>query len=175
MFAQGARRTGGSPAGAAGCVSPLPQQLGAGGLGGGGFGGRGRGARPDSTARPDSSARRRPARGAAAGCPPFFPDSLALTAAQKQQIVALRASFAQAHATELAQLQTIAQNARAARQSGQSADQVRAITAQAQPIRAALNAPEQQVQAQVEATLTPGQLGWMEAHAPPRRGRGARP
>ena len=108
----------------------------------------------------------------ARGCPPGFPDSLALTAAQKQQIVSLRAAFAQAHASELAQLQTIAENARAARQAGQSQDQVRTITSQAAPIRTALRAPGEQLQQQVEATLTAGQLAWMRSHGPMRRGGG---
>ena len=102
LAAQGARRTGGG-AGADDCVSPLPMPM----MGGptGGRGGRGRGAPPDSTTQSDSSARRRAPR--ARGCPPFFPDSLALSAAQKQQIVSLRATFAQSHATEFAQLRAI--------------------------------------------------------------------
>jgi hypothetical protein len=134
----------------------------------GGRGGRGRGGPPDSTARSDSSARRRPPR--ARGCPPFFPDSLALSVAQKQQIVSLRATFAQNHATEFAQLRAIDQNARTARDGGQTEAQVRAIMAQAEPIRKALREPEKQMQNQVEATLSAGQLAWMKAHAPPPRG-----
>jgi hypothetical protein len=170
LAAQGARRIGGA-AGAGGCVSPLPMPMGggAGAFGAGGRGGRGRGAGSDSTARPDSSARRRPAR--ARGCPPFFPDSLALTAAQKQQIVSLRATFAQNHATEFAQLRAIEQNARTAREGGQTDAQLRAITAQAEPIRKALREPEKQMQNQVEATLSAGQLAWMKAHSPPPRAR----
>jgi hypothetical protein len=172
LAAQGGRRSGAAGAGASGCVSPLPMPMmgGPGAFGPGGRGGRGgRGASGDSTARPDSAARRRPPR----GCPPFFPDSLALSASQKQQIVSLRSAFAQNHATELGQLQSIAQNAHAARQAGQTDEQVRAIMAQAAPIRKALRTPEQQVQKQVEATLSAGQLTWMKAHgrAGQRRGR----
>lgn len=150
--------------------------LGGGGPGmfGGGRGGRGRGPRPDSSASSDSTARPRPARGRG-GCPPFFPDSLALTPAQKQQIVTLRANFAQTHSAELAQLRSIEQNARQARQSGQTDDQVRAIQVQAEPIRKGLREPEQALQVKVEATLTPGQLAWMKAHMPPGRGGRGRP
>lgn len=167
--AQGAQPTAASAGGSA-CVSPLPQPLEG---GPGGFGMRGRGGRrggPDSLARGDSMPRRRPPR--ARGCPPGFPDSLALAPAQKQQIVSLRAAFAQSHATELAQLQTISENARAARQAGQSEDQVRAISSQAAPIRAALRAPGRQLQQQVEATLTANQLAWMRSHGPMRHGAG---
>jgi len=166
-----AQSTGGTAGAAAGCVSPLPMPMGgAGGGGRFGAGGRARGARPDSSARSDSGARRRPPR--ARGCPPFFPDSLALSAAQKQQIVSLRATFAQNHSADYAQLRTIDQNARTAREAGQTDAQVRAIMAQAEPIRKALREPEKQLQNRIEATLSAGQLAWMKAHSrPPRGGR----
>ncbi len=157
------------------CVSPMPMPIGGGpGMFGAGRGGRGRGQRPDSSASSDSTARPRPPRGRG-GCPPYFPDSLALTPAQKQQIVNLRTNFAQTHSAELAQLRSIEENARQARQSGQTDDQVRAIQAQAAPIRTGLREPEQAMQVKIEATLTPGQLAWMKAHMPPGRGARGRP
>jgi Spy/CpxP family protein refolding chaperone len=155
--AQGGQQQAG--AGGDACVSPLPMPPfgGRGGMGGPGHGGPPPGGRGG--------------RGGRRGCPPFFPDSLALTAAQKQQIVSLRAGFQQAHASQFAQLKTISDSARAARQAGLPSDQVRAIMAQAKPIHEALRGPGEQVQQQVEATLTPGQLAWMQSHRPRMRTR----
>jgi hypothetical protein len=101
------------------------------------------------------------------GCPPFFPDSLALSATQSQQIVALRAAFRQQNAPAFAQLKAISDSARAAMSAGATRDQMRAIMAQAKPINESLRAGGQQVQSQVEALLTPGQLAWMKAVRPP--------
>ncbi len=157
------------PAGGA-CVSPLPPPpFGAfGGRGGRGFG-RG-GPPPDGGARPDSAAPRgrggRDGRGMR-GCPPFFPDSLALSAAQSQQIVALRAAFHQQNAPAFAQLKAISDSARAAMNAGATRDQMRAIMEQAKPINESLRAGNKQVQGQVEALLSPGQLAWMKAFRPP--------
>jgi len=69
-------------------------------------------------------------------------------------------------------LRTIDQNARTAREAGQTDAQVRAIMARAEPIRKALREPEKQLQNRIEATLSAGQLAWMKAHSrPPRGGR----
>jgi Spy/CpxP family protein refolding chaperone len=132
------------------CVSPLPMPLGA------ALGGRGAG-----------RASRRP------GCPPFFPDSLALSPAQQQQIVALRAAFRQSNAAPFARLTAISDSARAARAAGATPDQVRAIEDQARPIEKSLRPGNEQVQLKIEAVLTPGQLAWMRAFRSARgRGRG---
>ncbi len=156
------------------CVSPLPPPpFGAfGGRGGRGFG-RG-GPPPDGAARPDSTAPHgRGGRGGRgmrpAGCPPFFPDSLALSPTQSQQIVALRATFRQQNAPAFTQLRAISDSARAAMNAGATRDQMRAIMEQAKPINESLRAGSQQVQSQVEALLTPGQLAWMKAFHPPHR------
>src|SRR5471032_1521529 len=86
-----------------------------------------------------------------------FPDSLALTAAQKQSIASLRETFAKAHASELAQLRQYGQYGRSAGQTGAPAARSGAMPAQADSIRRALRPAQKQLELLEEATLTPAQ------------------
>jgi Spy/CpxP family protein refolding chaperone len=113
------------------------------------------------------------------GFPPL-PDSLKLTQAQKDSIAVLRAAFRAAHAPQLDSLKAIFEAARAARQSGATREEVRAILVTGRPIAEALRPDVVALHQAVRAVLTDAQRAWLEAHrprrlGPPMAGSGPRP
>ena len=95
-----------------------------------------------------------------------FPDSLKLTQAQQDAIKALRDAFATAHATDLARLQAIHDQARAAMQAGKTRAEVRAILQAARPVLEGLKGAFDALHTAIEAVLTPAQKAWIAAHRP---------
>jgi Spy/CpxP family protein refolding chaperone len=94
----------------------------------------------------------------------LLPDSLRLTAEQKAAIAALHEAFMKATAADIAALRAIEREAKAAIAAGKSRDEVRAILAKADPIRARLDAAFKELQADIWALYTPEQRAWIEAH-----------
>lgn len=102
----------------------------------------------------------------------LLPDALKLTAEQKAAIAALHDAFMKANAADIAALQAIEQEARAAVKAGKSRDEIRAILAKAAPIRERLDAAFRKLQADIWAVYTPEQRAWIEAHRAKGCGRG---
>jgi Spy/CpxP family protein refolding chaperone len=94
----------------------------------------------------------------------LLPDALRLTAEQKAAIGALHDAFMKATAADIAALQAIEKEAKAAIRAGKSRDEIRAILAKADPIRARLDAAFKKLQADIWAVYTPEQRAWIEAH-----------
>lgn len=99
------------------------------------------------------------------GRPPL-PDSLALSTAQLESIAALREAFKTEHAEELTALKAIFDEARAARQSGATRDEVRAILIEGRPIHEALRPDVQALHEAIRAVLTDAQRAWIAANRP---------
>ena len=102
-----------------------------------------------------------------------LPDALRLTAEQKAAIAALHDAFMKANAADIAALQAIEREAKAAIRAGKSRDEVRAILAKAIPIQARLEAAFKKLQADIWAVYTPEQRAWIESHRPHGCKRGA--
>ena len=94
----------------------------------------------------------------------LLPDALGLTAEQKAAIVALHDAFMTATAADVAALQAIEKEARAAVRAGKARADVRAILATAAPIVARLDAAFRKLQADIWAVYTPEQQAWVAAH-----------
>jgi Spy/CpxP family protein refolding chaperone len=94
----------------------------------------------------------------------LLPDALKLTAEQKAAIAALHDAFMKANAADIAALQAIEQEAKAAVKAGKSREEVKAILANAAPIRERLDAAFRKLQADIWAVYTPEQRAWIEAH-----------
>ena len=94
----------------------------------------------------------------------LLPDALRLTAEQKAAIAALHDAFMKATAADIAALQAIEKEAKTAIRAGKSRDEVRAILAKADPVRARLDAAFKKLQADIWAVYTPEQRAWIEAH-----------
>jgi Spy/CpxP family protein refolding chaperone len=95
-----------------------------------------------------------------------FPEELKLTAEQKAAIHALHEQFLAANKADIAALQKIHDDARAAIKAGKSREEVRAILERAIPIRARLDARFEALRAAIWAIYTPEQRAWLEAHKP---------
>jgi Spy/CpxP family protein refolding chaperone len=95
-----------------------------------------------------------------------FPDSLKLTTEQKAAIEALHAAFTTANAADIAALQALEAQARAAMQSGRGAGDIRAILAQGAPILVRMNAAFAALQAAILQVYTPAERAWISAHQP---------
>ena len=95
-----------------------------------------------------------------------LPDNLKLTDAQRAQIKSLMTSFRAAHQPELAAMQSAMKEARAARLSGATPDQRRALFAKTAPQRQQLMAANKQLYAQIQQVLTPDQRTWLASHRP---------
>jgi Spy/CpxP family protein refolding chaperone len=95
-----------------------------------------------------------------------LPDALRLTVEQKAAIVALHDAFMAATAADVAALRAIEVEAKAAIRARKPRDDVRAILAKGDPIRARLDAAFKKLQADVWAVYTPEQRAWIEAHRP---------
>ena len=95
-----------------------------------------------------------------------LPENLRLTVEQKAAIAALHDAFAKAVAPDVLALRAIEQEARAAIRAGKSREEVRAILAKADPIRARLDAAFKKLQADIWAIYTPEQKAWIESHRP---------
>jgi Spy/CpxP family protein refolding chaperone len=96
----------------------------------------------------------------------LLPDSLQLSAAQETQIRALMAAFVESTRADLAALAAIRQQAREAFAAGKSAEEIRAILATGDAIRARLHEAERKLHADILALLTPAQRAWLEAQRP---------
>jgi hypothetical protein len=105
-----------------------------------------------------------PANAKGPGAP--FPDSIALSAAQKTAIQTLTIAFVTTNASDLAALQAIHAQAMAAVKAGDTRAQVQAILQTAAPTLASLHAAADALHAAISAVLTPAQLAWISAHAP---------
>jgi Spy/CpxP family protein refolding chaperone len=95
-----------------------------------------------------------------------LPDVLRLTVEQKAAIVALHDAFMAATAADVVALRAIEAEAKAAIRARKPRDDVRAILAKGDPIRARLDAAFKKLQADVWAVYTPEQRAWIEAHRP---------
>ena len=93
-----------------------------------------------------------------------FPDSIALTQTQKDAIQALRTNFRTANQGALDSLKAIFEAAHAARESGATRDQVRAILVTGRPIGEALRPKVIALHLSVLALLTPAQRAWILAN-----------
>lgn len=100
---------------------------------------------------------------------PVFPDSLALTDEQRAEMLALRIAFREAHLDELTALRAVFMQARQARLSGASREEVRQILAGARDIADALRPEVEALHAALRAVLTDAQRDWIEANRRPRR------
>jgi len=69
-----------------------------------------------------------------------------------------------ATAADIAALQAIEKEVKAAIRAGKPRDEIRAILAKADPIRARLDAAFKKLQADIWAVYTPEQRAWIEAH-----------
>jgi len=94
----------------------------------------------------------------------LLPDALKLTAEQKAAIAALHDAFMKATAADVAALQAIEREAKAAIRAGKSREEVRAILATGGPIVARLDAAFKKLQADIWAVYTPEQKAWIQAH-----------
>ncbi len=101
-----------------------------------------------------------------------FPDSIALTQAQKDAIQALRTAFRAANQPALDSLKTIFERARAARAAGANREAIHAILVTGRPIGEALRPKVFALHLAVVAVLTPSQRAWLLAS---RLGRPAAP
>jgi Spy/CpxP family protein refolding chaperone len=81
-----------------------------------------------------------------------------LTDVQKGQVRAVNQAFDKAHATQLEQLRTIMEQARAAREAGKSQDELRAIMETARPINEALAPDRKAASEEIVKLLTPSQI-----------------
>jgi hypothetical protein len=97
-----------------------------------------------------------------------FPASLALSTAQQNQIVALRAAFGEQTAKDAADYNAIVLEARNARAAGASAASIDAIVAKGSAIAERLRSAEAALQTAIEAVLTPAQREWLARCATPR-------
>jgi Spy/CpxP family protein refolding chaperone len=95
-----------------------------------------------------------------------LPENLRLTVEQKAAIAALHEAFAKGTAADVVALRTIEREARAAISAGNTRDDIRAILAKADPIRARLAAAFKKLQADIWAVYTAEQQAWIESHRP---------
>ena len=94
-----------------------------------------------------------------------LPDHLKLSAEQHATIRTLLEQFANDTRADHDALAAILSQARAARQAGKTAEEIRAILQQGEPIRQRLIAAEQKLRADLLAVLTPEQRAWVESQS----------
>lgn len=97
-----------------------------------------------------------------------LPEHLKLTGAQEEQVKALVAAFAETTRADHQALAGILRQAREARQAGKSADEIRAILHQGEPIRQRVVAAEHKLRTDLLGVLTADQRAWIESHQPRR-------
>lgn len=90
-----------------------------------------------------------------------LPDSIALTAEQEAEIVALLEAFQEANQADLEALAALLESARAARQAGATRAEVAAILADARPLHLRLMAAHLELRADILELLTPAQRMWL--------------
>lgn len=100
---------------------------------------------------------------------PNFPDSLALSDAQRAEMLALRQAFRAEHQAALDSLRAVFQAAHAARHDGASREEIRAILATGRPIGEALRPYVIALHEALRAVLTDAQRAWLAANRPPHR------
>jgi hypothetical protein len=102
---------------------------------------------------------------------PRLPQALALSAEQQAEIEALRTAFRTEHQNELDAMRAIFEEARDARESGATRDEIRAILDEGRTIGEGLREDVHALHAAVLAVLTDEQREWLESHRPhPPRG-----
>jgi Spy/CpxP family protein refolding chaperone len=109
-----------------------------------------------------------------------LPGELQLTEEQRAEIAGLREAFRTAHQSELDALKAIFDQARAARESGATREEIRAILETGKPIADALRPAVRQLHEDILNVLTEEQRAWIRAHRPhvpgfPGRGGGGGP
>ena len=92
-----------------------------------------------------------------------LPDSIKLSGAQQEQIRNLMSNYKAAVTADLQALAEIHKEARAAHAAGKTPEEIRAIIAKGDAIRARLHAAEAKLHADVLAVLTPAQIAWLNA------------
>ncbi len=97
-----------------------------------------------------------------------FPDSIALSQAQKDSIAALRLAFRVAHQPQLDSLKAIFEAAKAAREAGATREEVRAILVQGRPIAMAIRIDLVDLHYAIWQVYTPAQKAWILRHRPRR-------
>ena len=97
------------------------------------------------------------------GGPGRLPEELRLTDDQKAAIAVLTRQFADATAADRAALEEILRAAKAAHDAGRPAPEIRALLAQARPIRQRLELAHAAYRQAVLALLTPAQRAWLES------------
>jgi Spy/CpxP family protein refolding chaperone len=105
----------------------------------------------------------------------MLPDNLALTTEQKAAIAALHDAFRAATAADVAALQALEAEARAAKLAGKSREEIHAILERGAPIVARLTAAFAVLQGAIWQVYTPEQRAWIEAHRPRPCGPGGPP
>jgi Spy/CpxP family protein refolding chaperone len=98
---------------------------------------------------------------------PDFRSELRLTEEQRAEIAALREAFRTAHQASLDEMRAIFEQARAAREAGDSREEVHAILATARPIALALREHVAALHEAILAVLTPEQQAWLRRNRPP--------
>ncbi len=104
-----------------------------------------------------------------------LPPDMALTDQQKQSIKGYVQAFAQATKSDRQALAALFKQARAAKQSGQTPDQVKAILQQGATNRQHIQAAAAELKQQIEGVLTADQKTWLAANAPTPCDRSAAP
>ena len=104
-----------------------------------------------------------------------FPAEIALTAEQQAAITALHEAFKAATASDVAALQALEAEARAAKAAAKSREEIRAILERGAPFLARLQQAFAGLQAAIWQIYTPEQRAWIEAHRPQPCGPGGPP
>ncbi len=104
-----------------------------------------------------------------------LPDNLKLSTAQEAQIKALLSAFQQSNKADLDALAKINEEAKAAARAGKSREEIAAILARGDAMRARLEAAEKALQTAIEGVLTADQRAWLNANQPPRCEPGTAP
>jgi hypothetical protein len=99
-----------------------------------------------------------------------FPDSIKLSQVQIDSIAVLRGAFRAAHAPQLDSLKAIFEQARAAKESGATREEIHAILVTGRPIAIALRVDLVDLHYAVWQVFTPAQKAWIVAHRPRRMG-----
>jgi Spy/CpxP family protein refolding chaperone len=104
-----------------------------------------------------------------------LPDNLKLSADQEAKIKALLVGFQETNKVDIEALAKINEEAKSAIRAGKSREEVAAIMARGDAIRARLDAAEKALQTAIEGVLTAEQKAWLDANQPKRCEPGSAP
>jgi Spy/CpxP family protein refolding chaperone len=93
-----------------------------------------------------------------------LPDNLKLSADQEGKIKALLTAYQEANGADIEALAKIDAEAKAAARAGKSREEIQAILARGDAIRARLEVAEKALQTAIEAVLTAEQKAWLDSH-----------